>query len=62
MGEELVGMDAVVSELTTSLSAANLWAVFADIIPFVAVVTLVALGFYLIRRQLKKVSKMKGGV
>lgn len=62
MGEELVGMEAVVTELSTSLSAANLWAVFAGIIPFVAVVTLVALGFYLIRRQLKKVSKMKGGV
>lgn len=60
--EVVVGMENVVSSLTTSLSANNLWAVFGDAVPLIAVVTLVALGFYLVRRQIKKMSKMKGGV
>lgn len=60
--EVVVGMANVVTKLTTSLSANNLWAVFGDAVPLIAVVTLVALGFYLVRRQIKKMSKMKGGV
>lgn len=60
--EVVVGMENVVTSLTTSLSANNLWAVFGDAVPLIAVVTLVALGFYLVRRQIKKMSKMKGGV
>lgn len=60
--EVVVGMENVVTSLTTSLSASNLWAVFGDAVPLIAVVTLVALGFYLVRRQIKKMSKMKGGV
>lgn len=62
MENEVVGMENVITSLTTSLSANNLWAVFGDAVPLIAVVTLVALGFYLVRRQIKKMSKMKGGV
>lgn len=62
MENEVVGMENVVTALTTSLSANNLWEVFGDAVPLIAVVTLVALGFYLVRRQIKKMSKMKGGV
>lgn len=60
--EGATGMEAVVTALTSSLSAENLWGVFAKAVPLIAVVTLVALGFYLVRRQIKKMSKMKGGV
>lgn len=55
-------MENTVSALTTSLSAANLWGVFTDAVPLIAVVTLVGLGFYLVRRAVKKLGKMKTGV
>lgn len=57
-----VGMEAVVTALTTTLSADNLWGVFGTAVPIIGVVTLVALGFFLVKRAIKKLSKMKGGV
>lgn len=60
--EGATGMQSVISSLTSTLSADNLWGVFADAVPLIGVVTLVALGFYLVRRAVKKLSKMKGGV
>lgn len=60
--EGATGMSAVITALTTTLSANNLWAVFADAVPLIGVVTLVALGFFLVRRAVKKLSKMRGGV
>lgn len=63
MGEEaLTGMDNVISTMSTTLSATNLWEIFGKVVPFAAVVTLFALGVYFVRRQMKKVSKAKGGV
>lgn len=56
------GMSTVISSLTTTLSANNLWAVVGDAVPLIGVVTLVALGFYLVRRAVKKLSKAKGGM
>lgn len=56
------GMNAVITSLTTTLSADNLWGVFANAVPLIGVVTLVALGFFLVRRAVKKLSKMRGGV
>ncbi len=60
--EGATGMSAVITALTTTLSANNLWAVFADAVPLIGVVTLVSLGFFLVRRSVKKLSKMRGGV
>lgn len=59
---EEVGMNDVVARLGTNLSAETLWQVFASIVPLITTITLVALGFYLIRRALKRLSKMRGGV
>lgn len=56
------GMEAVITALTTTLSADNLWGIFAKAVPLIGVVTLVALGFFLVRRAVKKLSKMRGGV
>lgn len=56
------GMAGVITKLTTTLSADNLWGVFSDAVPLIGVVTLVALGFFLVRRAVKKLSKMRGGV
>lgn len=56
------GMGNVITSLTTTLSAANLWEVIGTAVPLIGVVTLVALGFYLVRRAVKKLSKAKGGM
>lgn len=56
------GMEAVITSLTTTLSADNLWGIFAKAVPLIGVVTLVALGFFLVRRAVRKLSKMRGGV
>ena len=45
-----------------TITADALWATVGTVIPVTLVVTLFALGFYLVRRQLKKVSKAKGGM
>lgn len=60
--EEVVGMENVVSSLTTSLSAANLWGVVGTVVPFLAISILFGLGFYLVKRILNKTKKAKGGM
>lgn len=62
MGKEVVGMEAVITSLTTALSAANLWAIVGDVVPFLAVSVLFGLGFYLVKRILNKVKRAKGGM
>lgn len=62
MEEVSTGMGNTVSAITTALSSDNLWGVFSQAVPLIAVVTLVALGFFLVRRAVKKLSKMRGGV
>lgn len=59
---EETGMANVITSLTSTLSAANLWEVVGTAVPLIGVVTLVALGFYLVRRAVKKLSKAKGGM
>lgn len=56
------GMQAVITSLTTTLSADALWGVFAEVIPIIGITVLVALGFYLVRKAIKKASKAKAGV
>lgn len=62
MEGSVTGMEAVVSSLTTELSAANLWGVVGQAVPIIAVTVLFALGFYLVRRAVKKGSKAKAGI
>lgn len=62
-GEEAqVGMEAVITSITTALSAANLWAIVGDVVPFLAISVLFGLGFYLVKRILNKVKRAKGGM
>lgn len=56
------GMNTVVTSLTTQLSANNLWGIVGDAVPFIAITVLFALGFYLVRRAVKKASKAKAGI
>lgn len=60
--ENVVGMEAVITSLTTSLSAANLWGVVGDVVPFLAISVLFGLGFYLVKRILNKTKRAKGGM
>lgn len=60
--EEVKGMDAVITALTTSLSADNLWGIVGDVVPILAISVLFGLGFYLVKRVLNKVKRAKGGI
>lgn len=63
MKEEVVtGMDAVITSLTSELSAANLWGIVGSVVPFLAISVLFGLGFYLVKRILNKVKRAKGGM
>lgn len=64
MGNEVTkkGMEAVVTSITTALSAENLWGVFGNVVPILAISVLFGLGFYLIKRILNKTKKAKGGI
>lgn len=59
---EVNGMEAVVTSLTSSLSAANLWGIVGSVVPFLAISVLFGLGFYLVKRILNKTKKAKGGM
>lgn len=62
MKEGVEGMEAVITSLTTSLSAANLWTIVGNVVPFLAISVLFGLGFYLVKRILNKVKRAKGGM
>lgn len=55
-------MTNAVNTLVTTVNADSLWGVFNDAIPYIAVVVLVSLGFYFIRRMLRGVSKGKAKI
>lgn len=59
---ETTGMDSVITSLTSSLSAANLWGIVGSVVPFLAISVLFGLGFYLVKRILNKTKKAKGGM
>lgn len=56
------GMEAVITSLTSSLSAANLWGIVGEVVPFLAMSILFGLGFYLVKRILNKTKRAKGGM
>ena len=55
--EGATGMEAVITSLTSSLSAANLWGIVGTVVPFLAISVLFGLGFYLVKRILNKVKR-----
>lgn len=46
------GMNAVVTSLTTAVSAQNLWGIVGNVVPIIAISVLFGLGFWLVRRIL----------
>lgn len=63
MGEPAAtGMNAVITSITTALSADNLWGIVGNIVPILAISVLFGLGFYLVKRILNKVKRARGGI
>lgn len=60
--EEAKGMKAVITAITTALSADSLWGIVGEVVPFLAISVLFGLGFYLVKRILNKVKRAKGGM
>ena len=61
MGNETVatGMEAVITALTTGLTADKFFEVVADLVPFIVVLVPVALGVYFLRKLIKGAGKAK---
>ena len=53
------GMTEVVSALTTGITAETIFAVVADVIPFVITMVPIALGIYFLRKLIKGAGKAK---
>lgn len=63
MGEPAAtGMDAVITSITSALSADNLWGIVGNVVPILAISVLFGLGFYLVKRILNKVKRARGGI
>lgn len=60
MGEtQLTGMTEVITALTTGITAETIFAVVADIMPFVITMIPIALGVYFLRKLVKGAGKAK---
>lgn len=55
-------LNSTVNEVINVLTVDNVLSILQKCVPLIVVVTLVALGYFIIRRLVKKSSKMKGGV
>ena len=55
-------MTAAVNTLATTVTADSLWKVFATAVPYIAIIVVVAFGFYLVRRMIKGLSKGKAKI
>lgn len=53
------GMEAVITKLTTSLTADNFFGVVADLVPFIAMLVPISLGVYFLRKLVKGAGKAK---
>lgn len=60
--ETSTGMTAVITSLSTTLSAANLWEIVGNVVPIIGISVLFGLGFYLVKRTLNKMKRAKGGI
>lgn len=56
------GMTAVITSITSALSAENLWGIVGNVVPILAISVLFGLGLYLVKRILNKVKRAKGGM
>ncbi len=57
--EGVSGMKAVITALTSALTTDTFFSVIVDIIPFLAIIVPVSLGFYMLRKLIKGAGKAK---
>ena len=50
---DATGMQAIVTQLTTGLTPANILGIVGDIVPFLIAIIPVSLGIYFLRRMIK---------
>lgn len=51
-----------ITALTTGITSATLWAEITKAAPFVIAMFVVAVGYYVLRRVIKKGSRLKAGI
>lgn len=59
--ETTTGMEAFISSLNTGLSADALWGAIAPIAPLIITFCLIGFGLYILRKNIKRGQKGKGG-
>lgn len=57
-----VDMTTVITSLTSTLSASNLWEIVGNVVPVIGISVIFGLGFYLVKRVLNKIKRAKGGI
>jgi len=60
--ENPTGMDAFVTELTTDVTSAAIWAEVAKLAPFVTTLILVSIALYFLRRVVRGAGKAKAKI
>lgn len=58
-GTTATGMSEVITALTTGITADTIFAVVADIVPFIVTMVPIALGVYFLRKLVKGAGKAK---
>ena len=56
------GMEEIVTQLTTGITVDTIFGVVSDVMPFVIVMIIVALGLYVLRRVVGKAGRGKAGI
>lgn len=59
MEETATGMQGIVSQLTTGVTPATIFAVVSDVMPFVVTMIPISLGLYFLRKVVKGAGKAK---
>ena len=59
LGDAVTGMQAIVTQLTTGITASTIFSVVGDVMPFVITMIPIALGLYILRKVIKGASKAK---
>lgn len=59
METTVTGMNEVITALTTGITADSIFAVVADIVPFIVTMVPIALGVYFLRKLVKGAGKAK---
>lgn len=59
VGDAVTGMQSIVTQLTTGITATTIFSVVGDVMPFVITMIPIALGLYILRKVIKGASKAK---